>query len=334
MRIGIFLGRMEPSGGTRAALDLAKGLVCHASDLKIYVVAPGKMYKDWYDADALQIEKINWTENVKGLDVAIATSFVTWDYVSRIKAGKKFGYAQGAETRFYDGVEEMTSYIKGCFSKSRGISPVSVSRNITRWLAHDFGYKDIIEIGHGISREDWFPEPWFPKAYDVPRAVISGQYERSMSRAKDTGHMAIKAIDGQGIEVFHVSIGSSVIADKVYAHWVSPPTDWLRRIYSSCDFAVVTTRYEGSPILDRELMACGVPVVRGITHDEGDHYLKDGYNCLLSEYSDIDTLRLNVKEISRDATLRASIREGGLEYIESVPSWKEVAKMWMEVIES
>lgn len=333
MNICIVLGNMYASGGNRAVIDLGKAMSKTGHDVTLLSLDKKSLDgRHWTDYGPLSVRSL--PERLSP-DVWMATSFSTWDYIES-KSGAKVGYVQGDEPSFFGSGGETYDYAFSCFSQARGIFPVAVSPWIKEMLESRHGYTDIPVIGHSVSKRDFYynnGSRWFP-SNGRTRALVVGQYSKRGNLAKDRDYLAIQSLKGLDVEIFLVSPNESIFSGHVYAHWVNPRTRWLSRIYGSCDFAVVASVSEGSPVIDLELWMCGVPFVRSITPGLGDHMLEDGENCLLSRYGDMELMRSQVEKLLADDGERARLRKNGLEYASRLPTWEELANDWIEIIRS
>ena len=327
MRINIIVGRLLPSGGNRNVINLAKALN-EVAEVSISVLAE-PLRREWIITNSLDISLLSPGEYPPVSDVYLATDFATWGYLKEIEVDRKFGYMQGRESEFFGDNTPTGRYANECLEPG-DVTPIAIASGVAKWLEGKHGYDDVQVIGSRVNTNDFWREPWFPNTGKV-RVVITGQYSHKANFAKDKRFMSFRAVDGLDIEIFHVSSDLSMFAEKAYAYWVSPRTYWLRRIYSSCDICVHATKMEGQPVVDQEMWACGVPLVRAITPGMGDEMLADGYNCLLADYGDDELFREHVIRLCDDASLRRKLARNGAEYVSRMESFDSIVGKWMDV---
>jgi len=109
--------------------------------------------------------------------------------------------------------------------------------------------------------------------------------------------------------------------------WV--PDDELAYIYNSADVTVVPSYSEGSPLVIPESLACGTPVIATNVGGNPEYLIKVGLNNNLIDVHKYDfhdelaeKLRLSLHRINESKT-----------DITNVPSWNEVAKSYLGILE-
>jgi len=79
--------------------------------------------------------------------------------------------------------------------------------------------------------------------------------------------------------------------------------------YKACDVTVLPSRFEGTPNVVLESLACGVPAI--VTRvSSNQEIIDDGRNGYLIELDDVDALRQHLAELSQNAALLEQLGKG------------------------
>ena len=104
----------------------------------------------------------------------------------------------------------------------------------------------------------------------------------------------------------------------------------IPKYYNALDLYLVTSRAEGGPKAVLESMATGVPMVStrvGMAVD----VIKDGYNGLLAEIDDAETLAEKIARIMGDKELAGQMVHNALDTVKHY-SWENIAREYYEKI--
>jgi glycosyltransferase involved in cell wall biosynthesis len=99
-------------------------------------------------------------------------------------------------------------------------------------------------------------------------------------------------------------------------------------LYHLLDFYIIASRVEGGPASVLESLATGVPVLStkvGMAND----IIKSGYNGILVDIDNVDSLVNFSEELIENESLRFNLRKNGLHTIEKY-DWNNIAKEYYE----
>lgn len=105
----------------------------------------------------------------------------------------------------------------------------------------------------------------------------------------------------------------------------------IRKEYLSSSFYVMSSRYEGLPMVLLEAMACGLPIVSFDCPEGPASLLKDGVGCLVPP-EDVVALSSAICKLIENANLRNHYSKKGLEIARSYAP-EVIYKKWMELFE-
>ena len=117
-----------------------------------------------------------------------------------------------------------------------------------------------------------------------------------------------------------------------YRHFFVKNYIEMPKYYNALDLYLVTSRAEGGPKAILESMATGVPIIStqvGMAPD----IITEGYNGLLAEVEDIETLTRKSARIIEDADLVSQLVNNALNTVETY-SWEKVVKLYYEKVYS
>lgn len=136
--------------------------------------------------------------------------------------------------------------------------------------------------------------------------------------------------DGWMREQLQSQINELHLSDKCFL--VPTVTDIIARYQESSIF-VLSSRFEGLPLVMVEAMACGVPVVAYACHCGPRDIITEGVDGLLVNEGDIDGLAQGINRLIEDADLR---REMGKKARMKAEKYKieNIGKLWVELFES
>lgn len=161
---------------------------------------------------------------------------------------------------------------------------------ISRWLADLMAerYGDVITdvVPNGVDHTQFFA----PERSKQRKPTVGILYHEASLKGLDVALSAVNKLRSHFPCLRVVAFGSKPPTDTrllpgyIDLH-VAPPQDDLRKLYSSCDVWLTTSRSEGFNLMAMEAMACRTPVVSSRTGwpVEG---IRDGVNGYLVEIDD------------------------------------------------
>lgn len=312
-------------GGTRViwahCLELAK-----RGHHVIYGVTAGPERMDWLSGN---IPVANYRRlQKKGWDIVVATGWDTWPVVASSfpKARAKWGFVQMKESMFLD--MPSPNVADRAFSMP-GFRVFTISAWLKEYLEEDCGQTVEAVIPNGVDTGLFYPDP-MPQKRGLPIALVVGH---QLNRAKNISDAA-KAIRMAGdFEMWHVIMHPPypqeiIGADKIF---VNPSQDELRRIYSTADILVMSSRVEGRGCVAVEAMACKCPVV-AMDH-LGTDDLQEG-RVLIADAGNVDHLARLIR-FTMDNNEETKSRVGAAyNYVLAELRWDAVGKRLEEIYTS
>jgi hypothetical protein len=104
------------------------------------------------------------------------------------------------------------------------------------------------------------------------------------------------------------------------------PYEKTAALYRKCDLGIIFTLTKHPSYLPFELMACGCPVLTNY-NQATTWFLKDGFNCLLTEPS-ISCIREKVETLMNDPNLRKKIAKNALDSLPKTCWDSEIEKIY------
>ena len=114
---------------------------------------------------------------------------------------------------------------------------------------------------------------------------------------------------------------------------VNPPTKEIFREYAASSFLVMSSHYEGFPMVLLEAMACGLPGVCFTFPCGPKDVIEDGKNGLLVPEGDIPALAGAMERLMRDQALRDRMSTAAREIIRTY-SEEKVMQQWIQCFNS
>jgi glycosyltransferase involved in cell wall biosynthesis len=113
---------------------------------------------------------------------------------------------------------------------------------------------------------------------------------------------------------------------------LNEPTKNIGQEYSESSMIVMSSHYEGFPMVMIEAMACGLPAVSFDFKCGPRDIIHEGENGLLVKDGDIDGLAEAMMTLMRDDELRKRMGENAKKVVDTY-SEEKVMKMWVELLE-
>ena len=116
--------------------------------------------------------------------------------------------------------------------------------------------------------------------------------------------------------------------DRVFS---AIPVEKTAEVYRSCDVLVKLSTVEGMFGPPLEMFHCGgTAVVYNVTGY--DEYIRDGYNALVSQMHDEESVVENINALIHDSQLRARLQEGALRTAQLWPDWPEASRVFEQAV--
>ncbi len=249
---------------------------------------------------------------VKDCDIVVAG----WIYqLPELKETGKpvFYWEQGHESLFGDLPDPATAMgirasLNGCYRS--GIPIVSVSEFVSRILKARYDITSPV-ITNGLDIQKYVPK--LPEKRDDVRILLVGNPYLRFKAFDD----AIKTLEmvwrsGNRFDVEWVCQAKPSINPSFPIKYnVLPSEETLISCYQQADIFLFTSWYEGFGMPPLEAMACGTPVI--MTNCGGVRaYMEKGYNSLIAEPGDIETLARHVELLLKDEEKRRFIGSNGI----------------------
>lgn len=130
---------------------------------------------------------------------------------------------------------------------------------------------------------------------------------------------------GEWKEMLQQMIEKKGLCDTARIH---PPVKNIGKEYAESSFLVMSSNYEGFPMVMIEAMACGLPVVSFDYKCGPKDIICEGENGLLVPNGDIEGLATGMKRLMADGAYRKKLSEGAKKIVETY-SEEAVMKRWM-----
>lgn len=114
---------------------------------------------------------------------------------------------------------------------------------------------------------------------------------------------------------------------------IHPPVKNIGKEYAASSFLVMSSNYEGFPMVMIEAMACGLPVVSFDYKCGPKDIIREGENGLLVSNGDIEGLAAGMRKLMEDAPFRQQLSEGAKKIVETY-SEEAVMARWVELFSS
>ena len=111
------------------------------------------------------------------------------------------------------------------------------------------------------------------------------------------------------------------------------PTNQITQKYLESSICVMSSRYEGFPLVIMEAMACGVPCVSFDSPFGPRNIIKDGEDGILVEYLNSQALAENICKVIEDEQLRKRLGENAKQNIQRF-SQDAIMKQWTDLFDS
>ncbi|MCK4328535.1 glycosyltransferase family 4 protein [candidate division WOR-3 bacterium] len=257
-------------------------------------------------------------------DVVIATAWPTAYYVHTYKSskGKKLYYIRDYE--IWSGPKNLVDA-----SYRLPIQKITTSSTLENTLSSMFGEKIISKVPNGIEKNEFYRKP----GEKNNKKKILMQYNPVPRKGFEDGVKAFETAKRRFPEIKLVLFGyhsSSPIKHRYeYHRYIYGES--LRKLYSTSNIFLFSSREEGWGMPPMEAMACGCPVVATSTGGIPD-YTIPSETCLISPPSKPEALVDNLSLLLENEELRKRIATRGEEYIKENFTWQKCAKKMEKIL--
>jgi len=135
---------------------------------------------------------------------------------------------------------------------------------------------------------------------------------------------------GEWQDMLHRTVAEMNLADTVQIH---PPTPRIGNEYANSAMLVMSSRYEGFPMVMIEAMACGLPVVSFDCQCGPKDIIEDGINGLLVPDGDIEGLAEAIEILMDDEAYRRRLSANARKVTEKYAE-ETIMRQWMRLFHS
>ncbi len=245
-------------------------------------------------------------------------------------------WEQGSEWLFGDYNDLLSSsririHMKKCFSFP--VSIVSCSPTVAEILSVRYGRKSFV-IPNGIDTDFYYPSTKSDMKDDGETNILLVGNPQLRFKGFDVALNALQIVYEKGYK-FKVNWVCQVLPNikgvTYPINYIQMPTqEKLAEIYRNSDIFIFSSWYEGFGMPPLEALASGVPVIS--TKCGGiESFIKPGFNGLLVEPGDIDSLAYGIIELISNRKLRKLLSERGRQTALDFDA-KIIAKKWEEYL--
>ena len=303
MKIGYIVPNCAISGGMAVICQHGNSLIQKGHSVVFLSIADVQPM-DWFPMQRVPI--VNAAEWDGELDVIVATGWSTAFWLDKFSARVKCYFVQSDETRFHPDdtkwqhLATLTYYL--------GVHYLTEAKWIRKWLLDNFGHNAAL-IPNGLDASIFHPTSPLQAKGIRPRILLEGAIGLPYKGMRE----AFEAVEEIDAEVWCVSsYGIPEIGWKCDRFFEQVPMQEMKRIYSSCDILLKLSRVEGFFGPPMEMMACGGASVVGRVSGY-DEYIRDGYNALVVDPTDITAAKQAVQLLISDSRLREKIVAAGIQ---------------------
>lgn len=267
---------------------------------------------EWFDLK-LNVRKINIGEKVekylRNTDAIVYTFWNQWYEINNLD--NTLFLIQGDEFLFDESKLDVT--LRGTVKNSHVYSEskfLAVSRFLNDTIQKKYNRNSIV-IKNAIDIEKFYCDK-IDKENARPRIIIVGN---AMLKFKGFD-IILKALElvknkGYDFDVLWITQSQPENCPDYIDVAINPPQDKIPELYRKSDIYICGSYYEACPLPPLEAMASGCAVIT--TKCGGiDEYAKEGYNCLMSDPGDYESIALNVVKLLENKELRLELVNNGL----------------------
>ncbi len=306
----MFFPSFDVSGGVLVALRHADILRRNGWDVTIVNLDTRPKSPDTIASEDFRTMSLLDRESLRvetRFDLGIATMWFTVDAFPKWQVQEKLYLVQNFETGFYE-IDTVLRLMANRTYCRPDIRYVTISRWCEAWLRENFG-QTAKYAPNGLERARFAPaeRDWNGRI----RVLIEGDSESAYKNVDESFRIAA-LLPAERYEIWYVSYnGKAKDWYRVDEFRHKVPYAAMPDIYRRCHILLKTSILESFSYPPLEMMATGGAVV--VRANEGNReYLRDGENCLFYDPRDLTTAARAIERLTKDETLRRTLREGGL----------------------
>lgn len=267
---------------------------------------------DWFNLK-VDIKKISLNDRIenyiKNRDAIIYTFWNQWYEINNLD--NSLFLIQGDEFLFDD--NKLDTLLREIVTNSHIYSEskfLAVSRFLNETIQKKYS-RNCKVIKNAIDTEKFYCDK-IDKENARPRIIIVGN---AMLKFKGFD-IILKALElvknkGYDFDVLWITQSQPENCPDYIDVAINPPQDKIPELYRKSDIYICGSYYEACPLPPLEAMASGCAVIT--TKCGGiDEYAKEGYNCLMSDPGDYESIALNVVKLLENKELRLELVNNGL----------------------
>jgi len=304
------LPNIQISGGMLVVLKHCKILYDFGMDVCIF--QEGYEEKNFLEMDNFKIPVLN--KNKVGIfgtiDKGVATLWSTMDFVVQYPNIKeRFYLVQGYETNFGQPGEYFRFRANQTYNSCVNIQYITISKWCQKWLKNKYE-KEAYYVPNGLDTKLFYPvkRDFSGKI----RILIEGNCNDFFKNV-DESFRIIELLDREKYEIWYLSYQEKkkefYQVDRFFHKIVH---EKVADLYRKCHILIKSSIMESFSYPPLEMMATGGYVV--VAPNEGNiEYLKDGYNCLFYQHSQLQTAVKAIERICIDQELRDKLYQNGIQ---------------------
>jgi len=324
-RVAFVLPDFNPvAGGCRVVGALANYFINCGVETTLYVTSHRA---HGMDPDFPVLFDVKPLEDLEYADILIATRFDTVAATKQIAAARRFYLVQQIETamaKYCGGMEAdvLTSY------QQTEYEILTIGEHLAAQLAEMGRTSTVLDVG--LYRDLY---PFIPRGISTDRPIRVLMYGCSVDyKGGDDMPKIAEAIRERlgnrvRINTYHRDFGQPVWAD---GHYRPKRTSEVAAVYADHDIYVYASLTDGFAMTPVEAMACGTPVV--MTDFPGkDQYARQGENCLIERFRDVEGVASAVFTLARKPELRKRLSAAGAETADRY-DWSKIGRQYVRAM--
>ena len=263
-------------------------------------------------------------------------------FIPKIKDGSK----KVLELHFnrYFRLQYGRSGILGLADKYRSRQDFKIAKRFDRFVVltkADAGYwGNLTNLGVIPNAAPVMPEITYNPASRRVIAVGRLDYQKGFDRLIEAWSLVPEDLRREwNLDIFGQGEWKEMLDEKIdslgisFSARINPPTLDIFKEYSSSAFIVMSSHYEGLPMVLIEAMSCGLPSVCFDFKCGPKDLIQDGDNGLLVPEGDVKSLAKAIERLMLDDSLRIRMSENAL-CVRGAYSEKNVMEQWVNCFKS